>query len=215
MIADTQLLPIHALWMGPFGGSVVSHLQSLCPDVIPREVVHNETDDCGTAARADILVTSRPARMLCMQINETSHRLRRPFLSVVQDSTALRVGPLTLPGKGACWKCWDTRERQHSRWTRGKDSLTNYYSTEPNAGPRGYLEPIARMAAVRVAQIISTLDAGTAAAGYVWEMDIFTLETTEAFVVGVHDCPFCGLNRPRTSRHTDEMEKLCHLWREN
>jgi bacteriocin biosynthesis cyclodehydratase domain-containing protein len=207
--------PVHVLSVGPFGQAVVRHLDSLGTDLIHTDIACNllPLPSAWPAARIVALVSWRPVSDLCELLNEFSHDSRIPFVPVVQDLTAIRVGPIIVPGSGPCWHCWTTRCRQHSGWTKERMSLSQHYSSHPQDGPRGYLEGFAAMAANRLTDAISVLDAKAATPGSVWQIDILTGEITTSRVIGVHDCRWCGLGKPKETRSAIELrEALSYLW---
>ena len=125
----------------------------------------------------------------------------------------MRVGPIVMPGQGSCWGCWVRRSRQHEKWPKEQAALSRHYATHADAGPLGYLEPFALMGAARLVYIINALKASSAIPGYVWEIDIVKRRMTSGTVVGVHDCPRCGLHRDASRRSFAEMQcKLAYLW---
>lgn len=209
--------PLHVLSVGPFGRKVASYLAALRSDITDTTVVDGIVPLPSTwpSARLMILVSWRPVPDLCELLNQLSHEWQRPFLPVIQDLTAIRLGPLVLPGRGSCWNCWVTRWRQHSGWTKERASLWRYYAEHPSAGPLGYLEPFALITAARIAQTVAAFDSSTATPGHIWQIDMMTRQVATSTVVGVHDCPLCGLGRSKTTRSFAAMHKeLEYLWSE-
>lgn len=212
---EVAVNPVHVLSAGPFGRAVVRHLNSLRGDLTDTDVADNLVPLPSTwpAARIRALVAWRPVADLCALLNQFSYETQRPFVPVIQDLTAIRVGPIIMPGSGPCWHCWITRWRQHSGWVKERMALTQYYSSHPQDGPRGYLEPFAAMAAIRLDEVITALDAATAVPGYVWQIDVLSGEITAGTVVGVHDCRWCGLGKPKETRTVAELrETLRYVW---
>lgn len=212
---EVALNPVHVLSAGPFGRAVARHLHSLRGDLAHTDVADNLVPLPSTwpAARIRVLVTWRPAAGLCELLNQFSYETQRSFIPVMQDLTAIRVGPIVMPGNGPCWHCWITRWRQHSGWVKERMALTQYYSSHPQDGPRGYLEPLAAMAAIRLDEVIAAVDAETAVPGYIWQIDVLTGEINAGIVVGVHDCRWCGLSKPKETRAVAELrQELRDLW---
>jgi len=60
---------------------------------------------------------------------------------------------------------------------------------------------------------VEALDAGEALPGQVWQIDMINRKITTSTVVGVHDCPRCGLHRPGPTRsHAEMQQALAYLW---
>ena len=122
------------------------------------------------------------------------------------EAPHLRVGPLVVPGSGACRSCHEKRTLQHSSRPAQLEALWNYYDANPGLGPQGYLAPFAEIAALRLAQFVDELDQNpAAAAGSVWEIDVVSRLTKTGKVVGIHGCPRCGLGRDESTRSFAEM----------
>jgi bacteriocin biosynthesis cyclodehydratase domain-containing protein len=214
-VTEASLPSVHLLSCGPFGEAVGRYLKTIREDMAYTHVIDDMLPLPSTwpEARINVLAAWRPVPDLCELLNQLSHERRRPFLPVIQDLTALRFGPLVIPGRGACWNCWVTRWRQHSGWTKERESLLRYYATHPCDGPAGYLEPFALMAAARISQTMSAVDSCIAIPGCVWQIDVLTRQVDTSTVVGVHDCSWCGLGRPKATRTFADMRKeLTYLW---
>jgi bacteriocin biosynthesis cyclodehydratase domain-containing protein len=196
---------------GPFGAAVAHHLSNLRKDV--SETPWAEGPIQPAMARVTILAAWRPLPLLCEQLDELSFQWQRPFVPVMTESAVLRIGPVVVPGRGPCWHCWEQRSRQHSKWPAAEQDLREYYAANPQAGPRGYLEPFAVIAAARAAQIIEELDSSQEVPGYIWQIDMMTREIITSVVAGVHDCPRCGLHRSLPELGYEKMEReLAYLW---
>jgi bacteriocin biosynthesis cyclodehydratase domain-containing protein len=208
-VAKPEASIVHLLSVGPFGEAVGSYLKTIRDDIAQTSVIDNTVPLPATwpDARLHVLVAWRPVPDLCELLNQLSHEWQRPFFPVIQDLTAIRFGPIVVPGRGACWKCWVTRWHQHSGWTKERASLLSYYASHSSVGPAGYLEPFALMTAVRIAQTVTAVDSATATPGSLWQIDMLTRQVTGSIVVGVHDCRWCGLGRPKATRSFAEMQK--------
>lgn len=203
------------LAVGDFGRAVARHLKSLRDDVLEESLPDDSVSlvDSWPIARAYVITSSRPAPKLCGLLDRVCHAYRRPFVPLILDSKTLVLGPIVLPGSSSCWTCWSKRCLQHARWPAVHKTLLEYYSSDGNSGPEGYLEPLALLAAARVSQTLGELDSSDVAPSSVWQMDILTRKITTGTVVGVHGCPRCGLQRPEETRSVAALqEQLTYLW---
>jgi bacteriocin biosynthesis cyclodehydratase domain-containing protein len=209
MPREASFRPVHLICVGPFAEAVNQEFETMRNDIIGTEVVDDTFPLPSTwpASRVNVLVSWRPVPSLCELLNQVSYDLHCPFVPVIQDLTAIRLGPIVVPGQGPCWHCWITRWRQHSGWTKERTSLLQYYAAHPEAGPQGYLEPFVTMAAVRIAQTITNIDSDDALPGSVWQVDMMTRQIATATVVGVHDCSWCGLGKPRLTRSVAGLQQ--------
>jgi bacteriocin biosynthesis cyclodehydratase domain-containing protein len=206
--------PAHLICVGPFATAVKQELLGMRNDITATEVVDDTfpLPSSWPISRLHVLVSWRPVPTLCELLNQISFEQRRPFLPVIQDLTALRLGPIVKPGEGPCWHCWMTRLRQHSGWTKERTSLLQYYATHPAAGPQGFLQPYVMMTAARIAQTINDFDSSEAVPGFVWQVDMLTRQIITSTVVGVHDCSWCGLGRPKKTRSVEGfLQQLSYL----
>lgn len=205
---------VHLLSVGKFGQAVARHLKTLRDDVLEKSALDNAAEllDLFPIPRANVIVASRPVPQLCKLLDEFSHQHERSFISLVLDSNALVLGPVVIPGRGSCWTCWSRRSMQHTQWPGVQKALMAHYSSLSKDGPRGYLEPLALLAAARISETLDDVDSGVVSPGSVWRVDILTREVTTSTAVGVHGCPRCGLQRPEETRSIAALqEQLSYL----
>jgi bacteriocin biosynthesis cyclodehydratase domain-containing protein len=130
-----------------------------------------------------------------------SHAWRTPFIEAVMETPQLRVGPVVVPGKGACHACAERRALQHSPRPNEHRALREFYDANPEQGPQGFLPAFAEIAAVRLAQFVRQIGKDpVSVAGQVWRLNTIHRETVGSKVVGVHGCPRCGLKRDEATR---------------
>lgn len=211
-----QVAPVYLLSVGAFGQSVGRYLKELRADVVETLLTSNTLPSLETwpEARVHVLVSWRPVPRLCELLDETSYESGRTYFPVVLDSSVLRLGPIVVPGKGGCWRCWVRRSAQHAEWSKERSALLEFYSSNTTVGPRGFLEPFAMIAASQIALAVNALDLSTEIAGHIWEMDLLRRQITTSTLIGIHDCPRCGLNRPTPTRSVAEIRnQLAYLWK--
>lgn len=207
--------PPHVLSIGSFGRAVAGYLRALRPDLVETSVFDDTIalPAVWPHSCAIIVVSWRPVPHFCELMDELSFAWGRPFIPVILDSTMLRIGPVVIPRRGSCWGCWARRYTQHDSWREERRALLEYYASHPDAGPRGYLEPFAMIGASRLAMILAALDGSPTPAGQIWQVDMITRETAQGTVVGIHDCPKCGLHRPAAERGVSLLRSdLAYLW---
>ena len=207
--------PVHVLSVGAFGQAVAQYLRTFQPDILQTTLVNGELpgSDVDQGGRITVVAAWRPVPNICEFFDGLSHRWRRPFVSLILDSNVLRLGPIVVPGLGGCWNCWHKRFLQHAPWPNEQSEMLRFYASNAEIGPAGYLEPFAMIGATRVSHFIDALDSSTATPGQVWQMDIMTREIRTTTVIGVHNCPRCGLHRPLPTSTFSEMQaELAHLW---
>jgi bacteriocin biosynthesis cyclodehydratase domain-containing protein len=206
--------PVHLLSVGDFGRAVGQYLRPFHKDLEQTAIVGDSMPafENWPVSRVNVIVASRPIPHLCESLDQISYARRLPFIPVFVDSGILRVGPILTSGE-SCWNCWVRRLRQHSNWPKEFAALTQYYSSHLDEGPIGYLEPFALIAATQIAESIRALDRSSAIPGYVWQIDIVRRTIMTSRVVGIHDCPRCGLHRPALTRNYADMRAaLSYLW---
>lgn len=199
-------IAIHPL--GAFGRAVAGYLCTLRSDVC---VIASEID---VDARVAIVASWRPCPDVCARWDDWSHRQQTPFVALVADGASLTLGPVVMPGRGPCWACFARRTRQHALWPDRRAALDQHYADQPDAGPAGYLEPAALLGAARLSEVVEAIDAGTVVPGSVWQINLLSREVASSVVVGVHDCPRCGLHRFAATRSVAELrEALAYRWK--
>ena len=200
--------PIHVLSVGPFGRAVGAAFKELEPSAIVTPLRDDEQTFPAfwPTARIHILAAWRPVRSLSRAFDEMCHVWRTPFIEAVIEAPHLRVGPVVVPGSGACRSCYEKRTLQHAARPAQLEALWDYYDANPGRGPQGYLSPFVQIAALRLAQFVDELDEDAATtAGSVWELDVVSRQTKMGKVVGVHGCERCGLGRDESTRSYAEM----------
>lgn len=211
---ETSLAPPHILSIGSFGRAVAHYLRDFRSDLV-ETVVTDDTialPDVWPTSCANIVASWRPVPHFCELLDELSFKWERPFVPVILDSTLLRIGPVVLPKLGSCWSCWVRRYAQHDAWREERRALLEHYASHPTVGPQGYLEPFAMIAASRLASILGSVRGDSSAAGHIWQIDVITRQVTMGKVVGVHDCPRCGLHRRAERSFADLHRDLGYLW---
>jgi bacteriocin biosynthesis cyclodehydratase domain-containing protein len=206
--------PVNVLAVGPFGRAVARYLSTFLAPIVETVLVQEQlpAEEDFSRARVHVVAAWRPVPLLCELLDQFIHREPRPFIPLILESAMLRLGPVIVPGSGSCWNCWMKRSSQHAQWPKDQATVLQHYSAHPEAGPKGYLEPFALLGALRIKQTIEALDSATAVPGSIWEIDTITRRTASSVVVGIHDCPRCGLHRYAPTRSVAEMqEQLTYL----
>jgi len=210
--------PVHIISVGAFGRAVAERLRAIRPDALETRADSDVTAMDPTAwpdARVNIIAAWRPVIECCELLDRVACERRCPFVPLIADATTLSLGPVVVPGGGSCWGCWFRRWKQYAAGLDGRAPLWEYYAAHPAAGPRGYLQPFAVIGASRLSGTIDALDNGDEIGGSLWQIDIMTRAIAVSTVVGVHDCPRCGLGRPPETRSFAEMHHaLADLWQD-
>lgn len=200
---DGRIHAVHILSVGAFGQAVAEALGGLLPDVSETRADLNYPPHPAfwPVARIQLLAAWRPVPRLSRLLDEMSHAWRTPFVEAVIETPNLRVGPVVVPGFGACHACAERRAVQHSPRPEEHRALREFYDTNPQQGPQGFLPVFAEIAAVRLAQFVRQLEGDPAAvAGRVWLLNTIHRYAVSSEVVGVHGCPRCGLKRNEATR---------------
>jgi bacteriocin biosynthesis cyclodehydratase domain-containing protein len=211
---DSQRDAVHLVTVGPFGQAVASALQEIVAAHVTPAGKRNETTPAlWPLARINVLVSWRPVPRLYQLCDAVSYAWKRPWFPVVLEDQMLRIGPVVVPGQGACHGCYEKRVLQHSARQALYRALNEHYEAHPESGPQGFLPAIAEIAALRAAQLIEQLESEPASeAGWLWQMDILTRRTLRSQVIGVHDCPRCGLQRDLSTRSYAALREELRTW---
>lgn len=203
--------------VGPFGYAVAERLRDLCHDVevagagATGTVVRPRVPDPARppGPRLNLLVTWRRVPQMEQEFDEESFRSGQPWLPVILDHPVLEIGPVVVPGVGACHTCYRRRLAQHDGSRAIRDAVDQHYDADASAGPAGYLPATALFAAAAAAEVVDRLRAAPASeAGRVRQIDVPTQQLRSGLVVGVHGCPRCGLGRDETTRSYERLPAM-------
>jgi len=203
--------------VGPFGYAVAERLRDLCHDVevagagatgtVVRPRVPDPAQPPGP--QLNLLVAWRRVPQLEREFDEESFRSGQPWLPVVLDHPVLEIGPVVVPGAGACHGCYRGRLAQHDAARAVRAAVDRHYDADTTAGPAGYLPSTALFAAAAAAEVVDRLRAAPdSEAGRVRQIDVPTQQLRSGRVVGVHGCPRCGLGRDETTRSYERLPAM-------
>jgi len=191
--------PVIIVPVGPFGDPVAEHLATLRFDTV-RTSLEDASDSAGPSWRIAVVAAWRPVVALCTAVDTMSRRLNRPFIPLVMEGATLSIGPTGTANHAGCWRCWIKRRNQHDPYASMRAAVTRFYDTSPEVGPQGYFEAAALIGAAQLSRIIDAIDATACVGGAVWQFDVLTRDVTASTVIGVDDCPYCGLGRSLEDR---------------
>jgi bacteriocin biosynthesis cyclodehydratase domain-containing protein len=207
---------IHVLTVGVFGERTADVLKELLPNVITTKPNPDNSTlpAMWPVARINVVAAWRPVPRLYRVFDVLSHHWKTPFISATLEAPHLVVGPVIIPGSGACYGCYEKRVLQHSARPTEHLAAQKFYDDNPGAGPQGYLIPFIEMAALRLAQIIKQLDeAPESVAGRVWQLNTISRQVINSEVIGLHGCIWCGLNRSEEARSFESLQsELSYLF---
>jgi bacteriocin biosynthesis cyclodehydratase domain-containing protein len=206
---------IHLLSVGGFGRAVADHLKAIHQDVVTTEVIANEIPVPQTwpAARVIALAAWRPVPSICELLDRIARQGNMVFIPLILNSMLLRLGPVIQAGTGCCWACWVRRRRQHDPWPNEQAKLELSYASDPELGAKGYLEPMAMLGSAMLVRTIASLASNEGISGQVVQVELATRRIASSSVMGIHDCPKCGMGRPCTTRTYETLQgELAYLW---
>jgi len=149
----------------------------------------------------------RPVPAVTEEVDARSHATATPWLPVLIEAGALRVGPMVVPGTSACHRCFRRRLRQHAPARAVEAALERHFTASGDDEPYGHLPGTAVLAATAAADVLDLAAADPAAAGgQVRQQDLASGRLTTGRVVGVHGCDRCGLHRDERTRSTLDLQ---------
>ena len=181
---------------GTFGAAVAARLAKRFPGAVQATL--DEADEA-VYERADVvLVASWHRRQRTLdQIDALCHRAGIRWSAAVLEGMHLVVGPLVVPGSGACMACYWRRHLTHARTPQWELALADAYEANPARGPAGFPPAAVGMAAAALA---ADAVAQVRLAGRVVRASLLGGELVETRVVPVHGCERCGIRRARPDR---------------
>jgi len=127
------------------------------------------------------------------EINRQALEERRPWLLARPVGTVLWIGPLFLPGEGACWRCLEHRLRRNrlveSFSARRRQEDASLAPTHPALAST--FEAGVALAAAQLARWIGT-GAGEHISGVIWTVDVTEPGQHRHAVARRPQCPACG-----------------------
>ncbi|MEV5498722.1 TOMM precursor leader peptide-binding protein [Nonomuraea fuscirosea] len=150
-----------------------------------------------------VVALSRADLRLCERAAEQGLETGVPWLPVVLDGLAVRIGPLVRPGCPPCLECLRRRQTQHDTQKSVSVRLALAYESVGVAGPQGFLPHHVRMAASVVSMLLQDLDAAVRdrdTSGEVVTIDLLACSLSRHAVIECDDCRFCG-RTPERSVH--------------
>ncbi|WP_052757849.1 TOMM precursor leader peptide-binding protein [Streptomyces yangpuensis] len=208
---------VHVLAVGGFGEAVADRL---CRERADLEV---STDQAGSLelsaswpdAGLRVLASWREVPRLAEVLDARSADWGTPWFPVLAEHPRLRVGPLVVPGTGACYRCFRKRRAQHERDAAHVATLHAHYETSPGAGPGGFLPHHVDMAAGMALDVLRRFDTGDAEgfAGTVRHWHLLEQHLSGGRVVALHGCTRCRRRRevPAESTWADLARDLTPL----
>ncbi|QWF82034.1 TOMM precursor leader peptide-binding protein [Amycolatopsis sp. CA-230715] len=105
---------ILVLTKGAFGDAVGARLSELLP-VTVRDVAEGTHPGLWPYTELVVLATSHERPRLAEAVDEAAFRLGAAWFPVRHGATDLQCGPVVVPGRTACHKCYLARRNQHRR----------------------------------------------------------------------------------------------------
>ncbi|MFE7295112.1 TOMM precursor leader peptide-binding protein [Streptomyces sp. NPDC057579] len=186
---------VHVLALGDFGAAVAERLLREHDGIEVTSDRDSLQQFSAGWPQADfrVLISWREPPHLADVLDARSAAWRIPWLPIVAEHPRLRIGPLVVPGAGACYRCFRKRRYQHERDSATTAALHAHYDAEPSAGPEGFLPQHVSLAAASALDLLHRFedDGGRRDAGMVRHWHLLEQLITSARVVGVHGCDRC------------------------
>lgn len=181
------------LGLGEFGEHVVALLRSSARWRVM--VTGGIADAYAQDSRAVIAAMWRPCPAICEEADALAFRHQQPWLPVVMDHPHVRVGPVVVPGRGACFGCFTARCNHRDGQPDVTDALHAAFDRDPGFGPLGYLDHHARLAAALAEMALGDLSADwlAAAAGQVLTFNVYRGDIRRHPVTACFDCTRCSV----------------------
>ncbi|MFJ5968299.1 TOMM precursor leader peptide-binding protein [Streptomyces sp. NPDC093060] len=200
------MIKVHVLAVGEFGTAVAERLRRDHHDLEISSYQAGPLELSASWPDADlrILASWRETPRLAEVLDARSADWNAPWFPVLAEHPRLRVGPLVVPGAGACYRCYRKRRAQHERDGAHVTTLHAHYDATPESGPGGFLPHHADMAAGMALDMLRRVEAGEGErlAGTVRHWHLLEQHLSDARVVGVHACDRCRRSKEGTAEPT-------------
>lgn len=190
---------VTVLGLGEFGGHVAALLRDNAR--WPVALAGSVADAIEQGSGAAIVAMWRPYPAACEEADALAVHHQRPWLPVVMDHPNVRVGPVVVPGQGACFGCFTARQDQHDSQASTSAMLRAAFDRDPELGPRGYLDHHARLAAALAQLALGDLGAEwlSTTAGQVLSFNVYGHAIRRHPVIARSGCSRCGPPAPASS----------------
>ncbi|WP_411146945.1 TOMM precursor leader peptide-binding protein [Streptomyces sp. x-80] len=185
--------PTHVLWTGDFGERVAARLASMtgCPTLRADARGRRTAEWPHTGLR--LVAAWRAEEELFAQVARLHSATRTPWLPIVHEYPMIRIGPLVMPGKGACYGCYVRRRAQHDRGSAAARALRASAAADPDHGVAGFTEGQAMIGTALALDLVGRWETGAGdRAGQVLFYNVLTRSLITDTVVRVHGCSECG-----------------------
>ncbi|MEU3568945.1 TOMM precursor leader peptide-binding protein [Kitasatospora sp. NPDC036755] len=207
---------VHVLALGDFGTAVAERLRRDHDGVVVTSDREGPQQFSARWPRADVRVLAswREAPAVAEALDARSAAWGTPWLPVVAEHPRLRIGPLVVPGKGACYRCFRRRRSQHERDSALTAALHAHYDAHAEAGPGGFLPQHAVLAAGAALDLLRRLehDAGDKDAGTIRHWHLLEQHLAAARVVGVHGCDRCRRTSTSAGSSWEDLARDLDPW---
>jgi bacteriocin biosynthesis cyclodehydratase domain-containing protein len=200
--------PLHIIGAGPWGHEVADRLSCLTPEplVTLLELDASPAELHLRPARSRVLAASRPVPALAVALDDSAHESQSPWLPVVLTHPHLQIGPVVVPGRGACFGCWQRRLRQHAPAPEVDAALQRYYDEHATEQLYGHLPPSVEIAAAMALRVVDRMASDPGAeAGWLRQINLVSRHMSKGRGVGVHGCVRCGLGRSEPGRSHERL----------
>ncbi|MFF5423868.1 MULTISPECIES: TOMM precursor leader peptide-binding protein [unclassified Streptomyces] len=210
-MTDPRLLILTA---GAFGAAVAEGLGARHPGTTVLDVSQGTHPSLWPDSDLIVLAAGQDREVLADMVDASAHAWKRPWFPVQAGPLDLRCGPVVVPGRTACHRCYTRRRAQHTPpttdRTTGADTGAQHVS--------GYAPHHVAIAVGLAGQAVREALAGPgepgAAEGIGGTVRVFGLvegTTSSAAVVAVDRCDRCRPARTPESRLTTFVELAAEL----
>lgn len=177
------------LTAGDFGAAVGEKLaQSLDATVMSLLAVKDQLDEL--VAQYDYIAVAswRPYKKLYSQIDTLCFEHNTRWSVADMSGQVLRCGPLVIPGQGACYQCFYSRDACHHTSAQRSSIVEGNLERREEMGLAGFIQPLVNIAASSLTEDAAAPDKQASRFRFV---DMLASSVRESQVIGIHNCPRC------------------------
>ncbi|BBO59504.1 TOMM precursor leader peptide-binding protein [Mycoavidus sp. B2-EB] len=189
---DTRLFEVYVYGAGEIAEHAVEALHQLGLRATRANPDHLNESLCNKHCIA-LTCSDYPAADFFLKMNRLAIQAKLPHTFVMLDQSLLRVGPLTIPVKSACYGCLEDRyiaHASHPEEMRLLHSSAPIWPTVPRSSQLN-VPTAAHLAALQVARFAQRRK-DPALVGEVIEFDFLTLQLSRGQVLKSPACTLCS-----------------------
>lgn len=195
------MIDIHCLFGDSFGAAIAEDLSSQSDYAVAISESVTTPSSRWPLARVQLVSTRNDTPTELDRIDAMAFHLERPWLPVVAKPRGFRIGPLIVPSRSGCYRCYRSRQYQHGRLNSTDRKIEATARTNRDVPVSGFLPAHVSLATRLIRRDVEAVLDGRAAdrAGRLTTVRWLTSGVGTGRLIRVDGCDRCHAVRPPDS----------------